>query len=625
MPVINVFKIDSAADTVPLNISDNSNISYKMSNLGDLSDASWQVFGTSVSSTVAWVPGGAPSYEKVYLIAKDAFGNTTATSTVIAPATPANIYYKDITNTVTGDYREFLSWTIYSATTSAAFSKYELYRSTDAINYSLYTTVTDPATNFYTDNSVASSTTYSYKMRYIDIDGDISNYSAVISDKPDGQGGTDITAPIITNVATSTVQSSSAKITWTTDELSDSKVEFSTQAVGNYASSTSVVSFVIAHEVVLTDLTPNTTYVYRVKSKDINTNEATDAGGGAYTFTTGGGPVITSVSCVDAGSNSFAVTWNTDKDSDSVVEYSVYSNLASGQTASGGLVGETASTTSGYQHKLSLSSLNSGTTYYFRVKSTDASSNLTTDDKSGAYYSCATTKDTKPPVISNILTPVIADKTVVIIWTTDEPSTSRVEYGATSAASGSYSSSTALDNTLTRNHVAVVTGLTAVTQYFYRVQSYDMNPDSPTAISAEKNVTTATEKEIITQIVAGGGGGGGTEDKTPPDIGDVSIVDIGSFEATVKFTTSEEATAFVEYGPTSNYGFNVGSVNFSSSHSVRLTGLRMGTKYYLRVKAVDKAGNHSFSLENFHHEIFSELMKDIKDVANVENLYEFQK
>jgi len=83
----------------------------------------------------------------------------------------------------------------------------------------------------------------------------------------------------------------SASITWTTDELSSSQVEYGTDI--NYGTlqpspliddPTSGTSLgVITHSVLLTGLTPNTPYHYRVKSKDAAGNEAVSAD---KTFTT---------------------------------------------------------------------------------------------------------------------------------------------------------------------------------------------------------------------------------------------------------------------------------------------------------------------------------------------------
>ena len=508
---------------------------------------------------------------------------------------------------------------LYSATTSAAFGSYQVYRSTDGSNYSQITSITDSAQNYYTDTSVSSSTIYYYKVRFVDSDSDISNFTAAVSDTPNGQGGTDATAPTISSVATSTVQATWAKITWTTDEVSSSTIEYSTQTVGDYASSTTVASMVTAHEVTITGLTPNTNYIYRVKSTDVSANTATASG---YSFTTAGGPVISSVSCSNATDNSSSIIWNTNIDSNSTVDYSIYSNLASYSSVSAGMVG--TSTGGYYQHQISLGSLIQNTTYYFRVKSADSSSNTSIDNNSGSFYQCRTTLDTKSPTISSISTPVITDTAAVIIWTTDESADSQVEYGTASAVTGGYTAITTKDTALTATHVVTLTGLTKETKYYYRVKSSDANLNS--AVSSEQTLTTVTDKTVIIQTVsfAGGGVAPAPTDTSAPLISGISAESIGAFNATIKFNVNEDSTAFVEYGDSAAYGQTEGSSNFATSHSIRLDKLKMGTDYHFRVKAIDKAGNSSYSEDNkFTTQYFT--TASLKDLVTLENAAQFQK
>ena len=77
----------------------------------------------------------------------------------------------------------------------------------------------------------------------------------------------DITAPIISGTSASGVTSGSATITWTTNEASDSRVDFGTTA--DYGSSTALnSSLVTSHSQTLSGLAANTTYHFRVKSRD---------------------------------------------------------------------------------------------------------------------------------------------------------------------------------------------------------------------------------------------------------------------------------------------------------------------------------------------------------------------
>ncbi|MBI3231684.1 MAG: fibronectin type III domain-containing protein [Candidatus Doudnabacteria bacterium] len=82
----------------------------------------------------------------------------------------------------------------------------------------------------------------------------------------------DITPPIISNISSS-ANISDATITWTTDELADSQVEYGTTQT--YGSSSVLVStFTTMHSVNITNLSASATYHYRVKSKDPSGNLA---------------------------------------------------------------------------------------------------------------------------------------------------------------------------------------------------------------------------------------------------------------------------------------------------------------------------------------------------------------
>ena len=77
--------------------------------------------------------------------------------------------------------------------------------------------------------------------------------------------------------------------------------------------------------------------------------------------------------------------------------------------------------------------------------------------------------DTTAPAISAVTAGSLTGNSAVITWTTDEASTSQVEFGLTTA----YGSTTTLDGNLVTSHSVPVTGLTAGTTYHFRVLSRD--------------------------------------------------------------------------------------------------------------------------------------------------------
>jgi len=198
-----------------------------------------------------------------------------------------------------------------------------------------------------------------------------------IHDDDDDDNGTttpDIIAPVISNVNVTGIAQTSATINWTTNEVSDSRVEYGTTT--SYGSSTALnASLVTAHSQTLTGLTASTTYHYRVVSRDGAHNTATSSDA---TFTTSSTPdttppILSLVTNTGTTATSTSITWTTDKPAMSKVWYATALPLliapATLHTGSIDLV---------TSHVTPLGSLTASTTYYYLAVSGDASSNSAT-------------------------------------------------------------------------------------------------------------------------------------------------------------------------------------------------------------------------------------------------------
>src|SRR4030095_9168528 len=94
----------------------------------------------------------------------------------------------------------------------------------------------------------------------------------------------------------------------------------------------------------------------------------------------------------------------------------------------------------------------------YRGRSRDASGN----ERISSDAIFTTAGDTVPPVISAVAaSPAVQGATIT--WTTDEASTSQVEYGLTT----SYGSTTVLAPALVTRHSVTISGLTSNTLYHY--------------------------------------------------------------------------------------------------------------------------------------------------------------
>lgn len=93
----------------------------------------------------------------------------------------------------------------------------------------------------------------------------------------------DTTPPTISSISSGSISQTGATITWTTNEPADSQVEYGTTTSYGTSVPTTPSGTRTSHSISLTGLSPNTTYNYRVKSRDAAGNLATSSN---RTFTT---------------------------------------------------------------------------------------------------------------------------------------------------------------------------------------------------------------------------------------------------------------------------------------------------------------------------------------------------
>ncbi|MBA3044403.1 hypothetical protein FP804_04635, partial [archaeon] len=189
----------------------------------------------------------------------------------------------------------------------------------------------------------------------------------------------DTAAPTISSVQSSSVTDTTATISWTTNEDSDSLIEYGTTV--SYGSTKSDAAMVTSHSIQLTGLTASTLYHYRVKSADSADNLATSTD---YTFTTVAEPDTTAPAAISnlaatASTTSGAtmvLTWSTPGDDGStgtatsydirfstvIIDTDTKFNSATQCTD------EPAPKAAGGSEVFDVTGLTEGTTYYFAIK-----------------------------------------------------------------------------------------------------------------------------------------------------------------------------------------------------------------------------------------------------------------
>ncbi len=436
-----------------------------------------------------------------------------------------------------------ITWTTDQASSSQAkYGTTTSYGSTSTLNSSLTTT------HSVTLTGLTPGTTYDYAVMSANSNGNTStsaNFTFVTTASQ---------PPAISSVSAGALTTTSATITWTTDQASSSQAKYGTTT--SYGSTSSLnSSLTTTHSVTLTGLTPGTTYDYAVMSANSNGNTSTSAN---FTFVTTASqpPVISSVSTSAITTTSATITWTTDQASSSQAKYGTTTSYGSTSTLNSSL------TTT---HSVTLTGLTPGTTYDYAVISANSNGNASTS----ANFTFVTTAS-QPPVISSVAANSLTTTSATITWTTDQASSSQAKYGTTT----SYGSTSTLNSSLTTTHSVTLTGLTPGTTYNYAVMSANSNGNASTSANFTF-ATTASQPPVISSVSAGA---------------------ITTTSATITWTTDQASSSQAKYGTTTSYG-STSSLNSSltTTHSVTLTGLTPGTTYNYAVMSANSNGNTSTS------------------------------
>ena len=233
----------------------------------------------------------------------------------------------------------------------------------------------------------------------------------------------------------------------------------------------------------------------------------------------------------------------------------------------------------------------------------------TTDDpNSTSYTTCAgdggVAIASQPSVIAitNVSVVAISPQEVTIVWTTDVPATSAIQYGRTS----DYDTTTTTDAALTTDHEVTIKNLRPTTVYHYTVIS--TTSDGGTASQGDNTFLTAVQQKTVAPIFTIIG----TPAETKPSPVAIKAVPIEKIAPTVSLTArpprivntmpritgvgdDNEALARIEYSLNNGKswqavdttkGLGTSRVSFSFQPSTTLEG-----NYTITVRAIDTSGN----------------------------------
>lgn len=333
-------------------------------------------------------------------------------------------------------------------------------------------------------------------------------------------------------------------------------------------------------------------------------------------------PQISNVEISDVSEKAVTITWETDENADSLVNYGL-------QPDYGILRIPVADRT---QHSMTLENLEAGRVYYFRVVSADESGNqgisadyrvqtsgnsqsgsgdgsgtqvesgqgpgYTPEEGDGNFGQAATTNQIKeqineiidPQQLQEILnetvkaiqgitedltivgppTVIPETTTAVVKWTTDRESSSEVVFSPSNSFDGTnYAFSQTSTGGDTTDHEIQIIGLNAFTEYSFKVKS----TDSFSIEGESRNYTFQTKASA-------------------PDIRNLRVVKVEENAATLAWDTTVPAKALVEFqDQTTGEQQSVGRPTLSTTHQMRLADLTLGTRYVAFVTAENSGGD----------------------------------
>jgi hypothetical protein len=339
-------------------------------------------------------------------------------------------------------------------------------------------------------------------------------------------------------------------------------------------------------------------------------------------------PDISNVEIIDVSETAVTITWKTDENSDSLVNYGLMPDY--------GIVRIPVADRT--QHSITLNNLEPGRVYYFRVVSADENGNqgISADyrvqtsgtpqtgdgegtgqaDANGIGEGDGTSRDPE----SQITTDTVADSTAtqriieqineinnpqqlkeivnetvkaiqgikeeltikgpptvipetttaIVRWTTDREASSEVVFSPRNSFDGTnyaYSQKSTGEDTI--DHEVNLIGLNAFTEYDFQV----ISTDSYGITGKSRNFTFQTKA-------------------TAPDIRNLRVLKVEENAATLAWDTNVPAKALVEYqDQTTGSQSSVGRPTLATSHQTRLADLTLGTRYVAFVTAENSGGD----------------------------------
>ncbi len=515
--------------------------------------------GTNTIYVVAIDNAGTPNYSP----SNDITGTFTLNSTNPDPV--QNLLASDSSIKSTSTWNVTLTWTagVYQG---AGNLTYNVYRSTDGVTFSKVGSTSGLS---YVDNT-PSSTLYYYYVVTQDGANATSANSTTVYLTPTGKY---TSPPVLQSGPTAgSITTQSVTITWSTDRNGDSKVAYGTSS-GNYGTTEPYVSTqVTSHSVTISNLSPGTTYYYKVYWTDTDGNTGSSS---EESFSTSPPPTVSSVTVSNISLSSALVTFTTNNASQAKILYGVTTSYGGATTVS---TGATSST-----YSIPLTDLLDGTTYHFEIQLEDASGTIYTFED----HQFSTLPRPKISTIQIDQVAGTAQPTILVSWISNTDISSIVTYPLGNLGA----SKDNIDVALTHgNHQMLLSGLDPKTTYQLIVKGRDKVGNE--AVSDTQTFTTATDTRppYISALAIEGSSIPSVASSGQPQVA----------QLVVTWNTDKAATSQVEYGEGTGNSYSQKTQqdgNYTFNHLVIISGLTPSKVYHVKALSVDKYGNSGESVD----------------------------
>ena len=516
-----------------------------------------------------------PGVNVMYVVAKDEAGNidydsyasVEFTANTSAPGIPVKPDIADISVKLLEAWKLAITWEAPTSSGSGV-STYKVYGSivdgaSCGTNFEDFSYLASTTGRSYVDTEL-DQVDYYYCVKACDSTNNCSAVSDTVTYLPTGK----FESPAeLTASPSAAVNTKSATIEWATSRTSNSFVRYGTSS-GDYGTEVGSSTHVTAHEILIENLAPGTTYYYQAiwTDEDGNTGESEE-----LDFTTEPAPVVSSVKMSNISINSALVNFS--------VQHATSVKILYGSTINYGGIETLATSKDLNTYTVALEDLDEGAEYHVQIVAEDAEGNVFAGDD----YTFETLPQPKITAFRMQQVAGQATATLRLLWTSNTPVTSVVTYYPTSNPSAAKDS---ISLVLRRNHAVVLGDLLDESDYTVVVKGNDSAGNE--ALYTPQTVKTAADlraPEIENMNV----------ESTITGVGDEARAQL-----VISWDTDEPATSQVEYseGTGSTYSQSSQEVTtLNTNHTVTISGLSPASIYHLRAVVKDKSSNIGTSFD----------------------------